>query len=107
MAGELSEIETIATGRALRNLQRLRRLYGKGRWRKMKGVASIRLGNGQFDWQNYTGMRRMASARRNSSASGASTKARRTGAGRRRFVVCVRSDGYEASLERDRLRRPS
>jgi hypothetical protein len=35
--GELSDIETIAVGRSVRDLTRLRRLYGKGRWRKMKG----------------------------------------------------------------------
>jgi len=44
--GELSDIETIAAGLAIRDLQRLRRLYGRGRWRKMKGVARIRLPDG-------------------------------------------------------------
>jgi hypothetical protein len=39
LVGVISEIETIATGRGIRELPRLRRLYGKGRWRKMKGVA--------------------------------------------------------------------
>jgi hypothetical protein len=41
--GELSDIETIAAGRGIRDLSRLRRLYGQGRWRKMKGVARVRL----------------------------------------------------------------
>ena len=36
-------IETIATGRAIRELKRLRRRYGKGRWRKRKGIATVRL----------------------------------------------------------------
>jgi len=44
--GELSDIETIASGRGVRDLARLRRLYGRGRWRKMKGVARIRLPDG-------------------------------------------------------------
>ena len=44
--GELSDIETIAAGLAIRDLQGLRRLYGRGRWRKMKGVARIRLPDG-------------------------------------------------------------
>jgi hypothetical protein len=33
------EIETIAIGRRIRELDRLRRVYGPGRWRKMKGVT--------------------------------------------------------------------
>ena len=42
------DIETIATGGGIRELPRLRRLYGKGRWRKMKGVARIRLRDGRL-----------------------------------------------------------
>jgi len=37
---------TIAVGKGIRDLQRLRRLYGRGRWRKLKGVASVRLRSG-------------------------------------------------------------
>jgi hypothetical protein len=43
LVGDLMDIETIPIGRGIRELPRLRRLYGKGRWRKMKGVARIRL----------------------------------------------------------------
>ena len=43
---DISEIETIAVGKAIRELARLRRHYGLGRWRKMKGAALIRLANG-------------------------------------------------------------
>lgn len=46
-------------------------------------------------------MKRAASARRNSSASGTSTS--RKAAKRRTFAVCVRNDGYEASLERNKI----
>ncbi len=48
LVGELTDVETIATGRGIRELPRLRRLYGKGRWRKMKGSASIRLRDGRI-----------------------------------------------------------
>jgi hypothetical protein len=48
LVGDLTEVETIATGRGIRELPRLRRLYGRGRWRKMKGVASIRLKAGRI-----------------------------------------------------------
>lgn len=43
---EITDIESIAVGNSIRDLSRLRKLYGKGRWRKMKGVARIRLANG-------------------------------------------------------------
>lgn len=47
-------------------------------------------------------MKRMASAKKSSSASGTSTR-RKTVATQRRFAVCVRNDGYEASLERNKI----
>ena len=46
VVGPLRNLETIATGRAIRELRRLRRQYGKGRWRKRKGIASVRLLDG-------------------------------------------------------------
>ena len=39
-------VETIATGKGVRIRQRLSRTYGRGRWRKMKGDATVRLNNG-------------------------------------------------------------
>lgn len=48
VVGDLTDIEPIAAGRSIRDLPRLRRLYGKGRWRKMKGAARIRLRNGRI-----------------------------------------------------------
>ena len=47
-------------------------------------------------------MKRTASARKSSSASGTSTR-RRVAAARPRFAVCVRNEGYEASLERNKI----
>ena len=47
LVGDITGIETIAAGRRIRDLPRLRRLYGKGYWRKMKGSARIRLRNGR------------------------------------------------------------
>ena len=44
--GEISDVQTIARGSGIRNLERLRRTYGSGNWRKRKGVAQIRLPNG-------------------------------------------------------------
>jgi hypothetical protein len=45
--GEIVEIDTIAIGTRIRGLARLQKLYGNGRWRKMKGAALIRLRNGR------------------------------------------------------------
>lgn len=44
--GEITVLETIASGRGIRDLRRLQRNYRKGHWRKMKGFARIRLRNG-------------------------------------------------------------
>jgi len=47
IVGDISQIETIAVGRRIRDLPRLRRLYGTGRWRKLKGVVLVRLRSGK------------------------------------------------------------
>ena len=43
--GKISDIQTIAIGNKIREINRLKKIYGKGRWRKMKGIATIRLNN--------------------------------------------------------------
>ena len=48
IVGEITVVETIAAGKGIRDLRRLRRSYGKGRWRKMKGIARIRLMTGRI-----------------------------------------------------------
>ena len=44
--GEIRSAETIAMGAGIREIARLRKLYGMGRWRKRKGFAEIRLRSG-------------------------------------------------------------
>jgi hypothetical protein len=46
LVGELSNIETIAVNLAIRERDSLKLLYGGRRWRKLKGVALVRLVNG-------------------------------------------------------------
>ncbi len=46
VVGAVLEVETIAQGRGIRELARLRRLHGLGRWRKRKGIAKIRFDDG-------------------------------------------------------------
>ena len=45
---EITDIDAIAIGSKIRDITRLRRRYGKGRWRKMKGVAKVRLRSGRI-----------------------------------------------------------
>ena len=44
--GEIEGIEAIAIGASIRDIARLRKRYGTGRWRKLKGTASVRLRSG-------------------------------------------------------------
>lgn len=44
--GRITEVETIAVGNAIREIRRLRRAYGRGRWRKRKGIARVELRDG-------------------------------------------------------------
>jgi hypothetical protein len=44
--GEITDVEVIATGSGVRVLRYLRKSYGYGRWRKLKGSATVRLSNG-------------------------------------------------------------
>jgi hypothetical protein len=61
IVGEITERETIASGSAIREIARLQKFYGKGRWRKLKGVALIRLPNetlhkAEIHWYEAHGM---------------------------------------------------
>lgn len=44
--GAIERIETIAVGGRIRDIMHLRKQFGPGRWRKLKGVALVRLSNG-------------------------------------------------------------
>ena len=46
LIGEIEHVETIASGRGVRDRRRLNREYGPGKWRKMKGIATIQLSDG-------------------------------------------------------------
>ena len=63
VVGDITEIETIAVGSGIRERARLRKVYGKGRWRKRKGFAEIRLASGEIvlaelHWYEATGIGR-------------------------------------------------
>ena len=46
--GEIRDIATIAVGRGVYIRRWLERTHGKGRWRKMKGMATVQLADGVF-----------------------------------------------------------
>jgi hypothetical protein len=63
LVGPIEQIETFATGSSIRELPRLRKIYGRGRWRKRKGIATVRLSDGseklaEVHWYEATGLGR-------------------------------------------------
>lgn len=46
--GAIADIQRIAVGGSIRNLARLREQFGVGRWRKLKGIATVRLASGRI-----------------------------------------------------------
>ena len=48
IVGKIREVETIAVGSAIREIVRLRKQHGVGRWRKLKGIADVQLKNGKI-----------------------------------------------------------
>lgn len=59
--GDITGVETFAAGSSIRELPRLRKLYGPGRWRKRKGYAEVMLPNGtirkaELHWYEASGI---------------------------------------------------
>jgi hypothetical protein len=48
VVGEITDVETFAAGVGVRDRKRLWKTYGRGRWRKRKGVATVRLISGRI-----------------------------------------------------------
>jgi hypothetical protein len=46
IVGDITHVETFAAGSSIREIERLRKRYGRGRWRKRKGIATVRLADG-------------------------------------------------------------
>jgi len=60
---EIFEVETFATGSGIREIARLRKVYGRGRWRKRKGIARVRFADGtiqlaEVHWYEAAGIGR-------------------------------------------------
>jgi len=61
IVGDITHVETFAVGSSIREIARLRKLYGRGRWRKRKGVARVRLEDGtvrlaEVHWYEASGI---------------------------------------------------
>lgn len=59
--GKIENQETFASGKGIRELSRLQKIYGKGKWRKRKGVAQVKLSDGskvlaELHWYEATGI---------------------------------------------------
>jgi hypothetical protein len=63
IVGKIEHEETFATGTGIREIARLRRAYGRGRWRKRKGLATIIFEDGstrlaELHWYEAAGIGR-------------------------------------------------
>jgi hypothetical protein len=63
IVGDITHVETFAVGSSIREIARLRKIYGRGRWRKRKGMARVRLEDGsvllaEVHWYEATGIGR-------------------------------------------------
>ena len=64
IVGPITDTQTIAAGPAVRQISRLRRQYGRGRWRKLKGIATVRIASGalrraEIHWYEAHGIGRV------------------------------------------------
>src|SRR3990172_218164 len=77
IVGEISAIEPIAVGRGIRDRRRLQRAYGKGRWRKLRGVGiaySHRIPPGKLKCRSEKREKEMAGLLGGEQASGQTVK---------------------------------
>jgi hypothetical protein len=102
LRSEITDVQVIAVGRAIRKLAYLEKLYGKGRWRKLKGRALVevpggRVAQAEVHWYEAHGIGRV------DMKIGASrlTMARRKG----RFLLCIRRGSYKFSLQPRKIYR--
>ena len=61
--GNIEGIQTFATGSGIREIRRLERAHGKGRWRKREGLADVKLADGsirraEVHWYEASGIGR-------------------------------------------------
>jgi hypothetical protein len=97
---KVSDVETIAQGTRIRERRRLWKVYGRGRWKKLKGMATAQFADGSVCHAEVPvrSARNRRKGIQDQTYSGNSTK--RNDAG---FVACVKNKDYAASLELRKL----
>lgn len=85
--GEVTDVETFAAGSGIREIARLRRIYGRGRWRKRNGTARARLSDGSI----------------HAEVSSNSCFETMTKTQAKQLVFCIENEGYAVSLEKRKI----
>jgi hypothetical protein len=101
--GEISDIETFATGSGIREINRLRKSYGRGRRRKRKGIARVRLTDGAISMAEIHWYEAAVLDTRNSRSSTCFERKNMARTPVEQFFVCIDNDGYTASLEKRKI----
>ena len=96
VVGPITNVAIIATGSGIRALRYLRKHYGAGRWRKLKGVATVQLPNGalrkvELHWYAAHGIGKRDV--QDQTLSGRMMKQQK-----KRFALCIENADHEASL---------
>ena len=55
LRSDIADVQEIAVDRSIRILAKLEKIYGRGRWRKLKGIAMVELPDGMSQARSYTG----------------------------------------------------
>ena len=105
LLGPIMQVEMLAVGSRIREIARLRKVYGRGRWRKRKGIAKVRLSDGslhvaEIRWYEATGLGRKEFKIKRLFWVLTMRKLNRAAS---RFVICVDNKGYRVSLEKRKI----
>lgn len=105
LLGPIMQVETLVVGSRIREIARLRKVYGRGRWRKRKGIAKVRLSDGslhvaEIRWYEATGLGRKEFKIKRLFWVLTMRKLNRAAS---RFVICVDNKGYRVSLEKRKI----
>ncbi len=93
---ELRDVETFASGSGIRELPRLRKLYGDGFWRKRKGITEIP----RFISLSCIGMKLAGLVKKSSKLN---TLLSNLVMSKHTFAICIKNVDYEVSLELRKL----
>ena len=99
VVGKIDQIQVIAVGRKIRELERLKRIYGPGRWKKLKGFATVRLPDGKTPPRRGTLVRGAWSwpCRTEDQETDRTHQVKKTRNGSRYFL-CIKNRGFRVSL---------